>query len=189
MSTPLHAVFNVVSGNVYFVIVTFNICDRKRRSSESTQNSISQNRFLVTLRSFFSTYKFFLGRGWFFPVSTFKEEYFNEKMSSLAGLKKVIQFYAKVPILAIFDYLGPPSKSIFSTYRQNFEKSSVCFLGGIVRNIVLNFQLSIFKKVRGGSRFASRHFPKSVILASRNIVGRPFVACYACSIGILHSSQ
>ena len=72
-------------------------------------------------------------------------------MSSLAGLKKkVIQFSAKVPILAIFDYLGPLSKSIFSTYRQNFEKSLVSFLGEVVRNIVLNFQLSIFKKVRGG---------------------------------------
>ena len=54
---------------------------------------------------------------------------------------------------------------------------------------MLNFQLSIFKKVRGGSRFASRHFPKSVNLASCNFVGRPFVACYACSIVILHSAQ
>ena len=72
-------------------------------------------------------------------------------MSSLAGLKKkVIQFSAKVPILAIFDYLGPPSKPIFSTYRHNFKKSSVSFLGEVVRNIVLNFQLSIFKKVRRG---------------------------------------
>ena len=48
----------------------------------------SKNRFLVTLRSFFSTYKIFPGREWFFPVSTFKEEYCNEKMSSLAGVKK-----------------------------------------------------------------------------------------------------
>ena len=115
--------------------------------------------------------------------------YFNEKMSSLTGLeKKVIQFSAKVPILAIFDYLGPPSKSIFSTYRQNFEKSSVIFLGEVVRNIVLIFQLSIFKNVLGGSRFASRLFQKSVILASCNFVGRPFVACYAFSFVILHSS-
>ena len=55
-------------------------------------------------------------------------------------------------------------------------------------NIVVNFELSIFKKVRGGSRFASRHFPKSVILASCNFVGRAFVACCACSIVILHFS-
>ena len=52
---------------------------------------------------------------------------------------------------------------------------------------MLNFELSIFKKVRGGgSRFASRHFPKSVNLASCNFVGRPFAACYASSIVILH---
>ena len=54
-----------------------------------------KNRFLVTLRSFFSTYKFFSGRGWYFPVSTFKEEYFNEKMSSLAGLKKSNSIFRK----------------------------------------------------------------------------------------------
>ena len=65
-------------------------------------------------------------------------------------LKKVIQFSAKVPILAIFDYLGPHSKSIFSTYRQNFKKSLVCFLGDVVRNFVLNFELSISAGLRGG---------------------------------------
>ena len=70
-------------------------------------------------------------------------------MSSLAGLKKVIQFSAKVLILDIFDYLGPPLKSIFSTYRQNVEKSLVSFLGKVVKNILLIFELSIFKKVRG----------------------------------------
>ena len=53
---------------------------------------------------------------------------------------------------------------------------------------MLGFQLYIFKKVRGGSRFASRHFPKPVILASFNFVGRPFVACCACSVVIFHSS-
>ena len=42
MSTSLHVVFNVVSGNVYFVILIFNICGQKRRSSESSQNSISE---------------------------------------------------------------------------------------------------------------------------------------------------
>ena len=77
---------------------------------------IQKNRILVNLRSFFSTFEIFPGRRWLFPVSTFKQEYFDEKMSSLTGLKKnVTQFPAKVPILAIFDYPGPPSKSIFST--------------------------------------------------------------------------
>ena len=47
-----------------------------------------KNRFLVILRSFFSTYKFFPGRKWPFPVSIFKKDYCNEKLSSLAGLKK-----------------------------------------------------------------------------------------------------
>ena len=42
MSTSLHAVFNLVFGNVYFVIVIFNICGRKMRFSESTQNSMSE---------------------------------------------------------------------------------------------------------------------------------------------------
>ena len=91
-----------------------------------------KNQFLVNLRSLLSTYKFFPGRGWLFPVSRFEEEYFNEKMSSLAGLKKVIQFSSKVPVLAIFDYLGPPSKSILSTYKQNFEKSLVVSWGRLL---------------------------------------------------------
>ena len=42
MSTSLHAVFNVVFGNVYFVIVVLNICGRKMRFSESTQYFISE---------------------------------------------------------------------------------------------------------------------------------------------------
>ena len=42
MSTLLHAVFNVVSGNVDFVIVIFNIHGRKMLFSESSQKSISE---------------------------------------------------------------------------------------------------------------------------------------------------
>ena len=42
MSTSLHAVFIVVSGNVYFVIVISNIRGRKMRFSASNQNSISE---------------------------------------------------------------------------------------------------------------------------------------------------
>ena len=38
----LHAVFNVVSGNVYFVIVILSIYGRKMRFSESSQNSMSE---------------------------------------------------------------------------------------------------------------------------------------------------
>ena len=42
MSTLLHAVFNVVSGNVNFVVGIFNIHDQKMRFSESSQSSISE---------------------------------------------------------------------------------------------------------------------------------------------------
>ena len=42
MSTSLNSVFNVVFGNVYFVIVIFNICGQKMRFSESSQNSMSE---------------------------------------------------------------------------------------------------------------------------------------------------
>ena len=147
-----------------------------------------KNRLLVILRSLFSTFKFFPRAGVVFPVSTIKEECFNEKMTSVAGLKKRYFFSAKVVIFAIFGYLGQPSKSIFSTYRQCFKKSLVSFLEEVVRNTALRFQLSIFEKVRGGSRFASRHLPKTVILVSCNFVGWPFVASYACSIVVFPTS-
>ena len=55
----------------------------------------------------------------------------------------------------------------------------------VVRKILLSFGFSILKKDLGGgstSRFASRHFPKSLVLANCAFVGRPFVACYASSI-------
>ena len=42
MSTSLHAVFNLVSGKVYFVIGIFNIHGRKMQFSESTQNFLSK---------------------------------------------------------------------------------------------------------------------------------------------------
>ena len=112
---------------------------------------------------------------------------FNERMSTLAGLRKEInQLHAKVPILAIFifDWLGPPSKSIFSTYRQNFIKPLKISLAEVVRNIVSNFEPPIISSLRrgGASRFASRNFLKSVVLPSAKNPARPFVACHACSI-------
>ena len=42
MSTPLYAVFIITFGNVYIVIVVFNIDGQKMRFSESSQNSISE---------------------------------------------------------------------------------------------------------------------------------------------------
>ena len=90
MGTSLHAAFNLVSGNEYWAIVIFIIGGQKTRFSESSQNSMSEKSIFGHLRSFFSTYKVFPGQVWLIPVSTFKEEYFNEKMSSLAGLKKKV---------------------------------------------------------------------------------------------------
>ena len=42
MSTSLHAVFIVVSGNVYRVMVIFDILGQKVRFSESDPNSLSE---------------------------------------------------------------------------------------------------------------------------------------------------
>ena len=42
MSTSLHAVFNVVSVNVYIVLVFFSLHGRKMRFSESSRFSISE---------------------------------------------------------------------------------------------------------------------------------------------------
>ena len=109
MSSLLHVVFLVVSGNVYFVIVISIICGRKYDLLKVVKSSSPKNQFLVTLRSFFSLYKFFPGRTWLFPVSTFQEEYFNEKMSSLAGLKKKLfnfpQKYRFWPFLTTWVHL------------------------------------------------------------------------------------
>ena len=88
MSTSLHAVFNVVFGNVYFVTVIFNIHGRKTRFSKSSQNSISEISIFGHFEVIFLNVRVFPRAGVVFPVSAFQEEYFNEKMSSLAGLKK-----------------------------------------------------------------------------------------------------
>ena len=42
MSTSLHVIFIVVFGNVYFVIVIFNIHGQKIRFIESSQNPMSE---------------------------------------------------------------------------------------------------------------------------------------------------
>ena len=42
MSTSLHAVFNIVSGNVYFIMFDFIIHGRKMRFSASSQISLSR---------------------------------------------------------------------------------------------------------------------------------------------------
>ena len=120
-----------------------------------------KSRFLVNLRSFFSRYDSFPERGWLFSVNKFKEENFDGKMSSLPGLKKVFQFPAKVQILAIFDYLCPPSKSIFSTYGKKFKNSLEHLLGEFARNIVWFFGLSISSGLWEGWPFCKSTFSKT----------------------------
>ena len=87
MSTSLLAVFNVVSDNVFFKLFSIFVVE-KCDFLKVVKIPYPKNRFLVSLRSFSSTYRFFAGREWLFPVNIFKGECFNEKMSSLAGLKK-----------------------------------------------------------------------------------------------------
>ena len=190
MSTSLHAVFNTVSSNVGFVIVIFNIHGRKMRFLEVVKLPYPKNRFLVTLRSIFSTHKLFPGRGWYIPVSSFKKKYFNEKMSSLAGLKKKLfifpQKYRFWPVLTTWVH----TQSQFSQRTGKISKNPwSVFWGRLLGTLFYILSFLSSKRCGGGSRFASRRFPKSVILFSCNFVGRPFVACYACSIVILHFSQ
>ena len=108
MSTSLHAVFNLIFDNLYFVMAIFIIHCRKVRFSESSQNSTSEKSIFGHLRSFSSTYKFFPGRGRLFHVSTIQGKFFERKDELSTWSQKNNQFSAKVPILAIFDYLGPP---------------------------------------------------------------------------------
>ena len=82
-------------------------------------------RFLVILRSFFYTYKFFPGRGWLFPVITFKEEYFNEIMSSLAGLKKIYVVFRKSADFGHF----PLPRSTFKVDFLNLQAKSQNLFG------------------------------------------------------------
>ena len=122
MSTSLHAVFNVVSGNVFFVIVIFNNRGRKMRFSENSQNSISEKSIFRHFEVIFLNVYFFSRAGWYFPVSTFKEEYFNEKMSFLAGLKKSYSTFRKSTDFGHFGLPGSTFKVIFSMYRK-FSKN------------------------------------------------------------------
>ena len=62
--------------------------------------------------------------------------------------QKVTRVLKKVPTLAIFDYLGPASKSIFSTYRQIFEKALASFLVEVVDKVLSVFGFPFFEKMQ-----------------------------------------
>ena len=63
MSTSLHKIFNLVAGNVYVSYLILLFLVEKRDFLQVLKTPIPKNRFLVSLRSFFSTYKFFPGWG------------------------------------------------------------------------------------------------------------------------------
>ena len=81
-----------------------------------------KTRFLVTLRSFFSTYNFFHRRRWLFPVSTFKQKYLNEIIGSLAGLKKSYSFFFKITDFGRFRLPRSTCKVDFLNVQANFRK-------------------------------------------------------------------
>ena len=142
-----------------------------------------KKRFLVSLGSFFSTYKFFPEQEWLIPVSTFEAKYFDEQISSLVRLKKSLfnfpQRYWFWPILANYVHF----QSRFSQRTGKISKNPGSVSWRRLLETLLKFELSICKKTRGGiSRFASRLFLISVSLACYFFAGSPFVACYACSI-------
>ena len=150
MSTSLKAVFNVISGIVYLVIVNFSIHGRKMRFSESCQFSISEKSIFGQFEVILLNVCIFLTAGLVIPVNTFKEKYFDEKMSSLTDLKKIINFPRKFrfwPFLTTWVHF----QSRFSRRRgKHFEKSLKGLLGEVVRNIMLIFELSMFSDLLGG---------------------------------------
>ena len=71
-----------------------------------------------------------------------KDEFFSWSQ------QKLVLFFSKVPILAIFGYLGTTSRSNSSTYRKNFEKPLRDFLSEVFENIELGFERSISSGLR-----------------------------------------
>ena len=64
MSTSLHAFFKAILGNVYFVIVIFNICGQKVRFSESSENSLSEKSIFGHFKVIFLDVSIFSRAGW-----------------------------------------------------------------------------------------------------------------------------
>ena len=79
MSISLHAIFKIISGNEYFVIVVFIFRGRKMRFSESSQNSMSEKSIFGHFEVFLSTYKNFPGRGWCFLLVHLKRSLLKKR--------------------------------------------------------------------------------------------------------------
>ena len=183
MSTSLHSFFNNISSNVYFVLVIFTLYSRKLRFSESSQISISGKSIFGHYEVIFLIVEnFFRAQGSLFPVRTIAEEHFNEKMSSLAGLKKSYPIFRKSTDFGHFGLPRSTFKVDFLNVKAKVRKILGQFCGkSCWKNCVKSGAFYLFWPAGGSSRFASRPFPKSVILARCNFVARPFIACYACS--------
>ena len=63
MSTSLHAVINVIFGNIGFVTVIFNIHGQKMQISESSQNSIFEKSIFGHFEVIFLYVQIFLRAG------------------------------------------------------------------------------------------------------------------------------
>ena len=150
MSTPLHGVFNVVFSNVNFVLVISMFMVKKCDFLKVLKIPCPKIRFLVTLRSFFSTYSFFQGRGRYFPVSTFKEEFFNEKKSSLAGLKKSYSIFRKSTDFGHFWLPGSTFKVIFLNLQAKCQKILGQYRGAGCSKHCVKFSAFFLQKGAGG---------------------------------------
>ena len=75
---------------------------------------------------------------------------FNEKTSSPAGLNKKYSIYRKSTDSGLFWLPRSTFKVSFPNVQAKFQKKIPGqFPGEVVSNIVLDFELSIFKRVRG----------------------------------------
>ena len=63
MSTSLHAIFNLISDNVDFVVVIFSFHGRKMRLPESSQNSMSEKSIFGQFEVIFLNLKKFPSAG------------------------------------------------------------------------------------------------------------------------------
>ena len=118
-STSLHGAFNVIFGNVYFVMVILNNCGRKLQLSESSQKSLSEKFGPFEVN--FLNVCIFPRAGVVISCFLFNKEYFNEKMSSLVGLEKSYSFFCKSTDFGHFWLPGSTFKVDFLNVQANFQ--------------------------------------------------------------------
>ena len=94
----------------------------KMRFSESSQYSLSEKSIFGQFEVTFLNVWIFLPVGWFFPVSNFGEEFFNESMSCVAGLKKSYSIFRKSTDFGHFWLPGSTFKVQFLNVQAKFRK-------------------------------------------------------------------